>query len=703
MRGVAPHVASSVVASGGTDASVVHNSSAGCGLSELSPPKKWKSAAHIEATLLSPTPLRRRSSVMMRDHIPAAPQLSVEAPRLVDVAATRGRGSLSMNGRVLEMPTNVVHTPTRSFASAYAWPCSQAPRKEDTQTSIQMATKQETECTPSTSSAAVVSHDGEGGDATRHLKDVLGLRWPTSFCEVPRGERLKLTQDGACASRSSGVGRGVAFIGPMRLQEPAGAAYFEVEVCELMRSSGTIALGVCTQLPSSESLTAERASDLGKGFYLIGYDLPKLVVNGSEATKVNTKQWRPLKELAMRDVVGLLVERADMRLTVFVNGRRKVSLPMPRGGVSQEQYWPEKFWGVVDVYGTLRGVRLRQPLCEGTQSSAQMPSAMGSAVISTAPLAAPSLALASAPQVQAPPATPFAVGSVAPSLTQSLSSESVILSVGKPPPVAEVLPNVCEDPGGDILCCTQVQPTDSSFAPHESSTQAQPADCGGGPSAIEAWAAAAPAQMGRSSTAAWDTEDIGASGGKFGDTIGKHGPRPCQIPPADFVDSGIRVGAAVGSSGAAGADSACGADGDACYLASSPVGSVDSLPPPSKRLRLAAPMSRHSCGCVVHLIRHTGTVVHVPGSDFVVGRNPKFCNLTLDSPLVPNMVSRRHARIIAEDDKVMVVDNGSLNGTFVNGCRVARETLRQGDVMVIGNPAQCPPEFCFSISMPHTA
>merc|ERR1719210_886678 len=108
---------------------------------------------------------------------------------------------------------------------------------------------------------------------------------------------------------------------------------------------------------------------------------------------------------------------------------------------------------------------------------------------------------------------------------------------------------------------------------------------------------------------------------------------------------------------------------------------------PKKRLRLSC----HPCGCMVHLLRDTGEVIHVPRmGDFVIGRNPKSCNLTLDSPEVPNMVSRRHAVIVSADDAVMVVDCESVNGTFVNGRRVGRETLRQGDELVVGNPAQAP-------------
>jgi len=117
-----------------------------------------------------------------------------------------------------------------------------------------------------------------------------------------------------------------------------------------------------------------------------------------------------------------------------------------------------------------------------------------------------------------------------------------------------------------------------------------------------------------------------------------------------------------------------------------------------KRARISLPT--HVCGCAVHLISHTGSIVHVPHPDFVIGRNPKCSNLTLDSPLVPNMVSRKHAMIASVENGTDVVDCKSLNGTWLNGCKVERERLRQGDVVTIGNPAQVPADFRFSISMP---
>jgi len=46
-------------------------------------------------------------------------------------------------------------------------------------------------------------------------------------------------------------------------------------------------------------------------------------------------------------------------------------------------------------------------------------------------------------------------------------------------------------------------------------------------------------------------------------------------------------------------------------------------------------------------------------------------------------VSAQHARIIHDGDQIIIEDNSSRNGTFVNGQRIARRTLADGDEVVI--------------------
>jgi hypothetical protein len=68
-----------------------------------------------------------------------------------------------------------------------------------------------------------------------------------------------------------------------------------------------------------------------------------------------------------------------------------------------------------------------------------------------------------------------------------------------------------------------------------------------------------------------------------------------------------------------------------------------------------------------------------PDSEIIVGRASE-----LDMVLVEDMVSRRHAKILVAGDEVTIEDLGSTNGTFVNGERVKRMTLSDGDRVLIG-------------------
>ena len=47
-------------------------------------------------------------------------------------------------------------------------------------------------------------------------------------------------------------------------------------------------------------------------------------------------------------------------------------------------------------------------------------------------------------------------------------------------------------------------------------------------------------------------------------------------------------------------------------------------------------------------------------------------------------VSRKHAQIEFNDDAAVIIDNESLNGTFVNNRRVSEEMLRDNDTITIG-------------------
>jgi len=62
-----------------------------------------------------------------------------------------------------------------------------------------------------------------------------------------------------------------------------------------------------------------------------------------------------------------------------------------------------------------------------------------------------------------------------------------------------------------------------------------------------------------------------------------------------------------------------------------------------------------------------------------IGRKPEN-----DIPIDNQAVSGHHARIFREMDDVFIEDLNSLNGTFVNGQKVSKSELYNGDVILIG-------------------
>src|SRR5437764_12299342 len=52
--------------------------------------------------------------------------------------------------------------------------------------------------------------------------------------------------------------------------------------------------------------------------------------------------------------------------------------------------------------------------------------------------------------------------------------------------------------------------------------------------------------------------------------------------------------------------------------------------------------------------------------------------------LIEDMVSRKHARITLQPGQITIADLGSTNGTFVNGEKVKRARLKEGDRILIG-------------------
>jgi hypothetical protein len=68
-----------------------------------------------------------------------------------------------------------------------------------------------------------------------------------------------------------------------------------------------------------------------------------------------------------------------------------------------------------------------------------------------------------------------------------------------------------------------------------------------------------------------------------------------------------------------------------------------------------------------------------PEREIVVGRSSE-----LDMVLVEDMVSRKHAKISTTGGQIVIQDLGSTNGTFVNGEKVRKTRLKEGDRILIG-------------------
>ena len=73
------------------------------------------------------------------------------------------------------------------------------------------------------------------------------------------------------------------------------------------------------------------------------------------------------------------------------------------------------------------------------------------------------------------------------------------------------------------------------------------------------------------------------------------------------------------------------------------------------------------------------TAVHDAGRRTVIGRGAD-CDLVLDDLTV----SRRHAELLRTESGLEIVDLQSFNGTFVNGNRVVRSPVADGDLISVG-------------------
>jgi hypothetical protein len=65
--------------------------------------------------------------------------------------------------------------------------------------------------------------------------------------------------------------------------------------------------------------------------------------------------------------------------------------------------------------------------------------------------------------------------------------------------------------------------------------------------------------------------------------------------------------------------------------------------------------------------------------EIIIGRSSE-----LDMVLVEDMVSRKHSKISSVGGELWIEDQGSTNGTFINGERIKKAKLKEGDRILIG-------------------
>jgi pSer/pThr/pTyr-binding forkhead associated (FHA) protein len=97
---------------------------------------------------------------------------------------------------------------------------------------------------------------------------------------------------------------------------------------------------------------------------------------------------------------------------------------------------------------------------------------------------------------------------------------------------------------------------------------------------------------------------------------------------------------------------------------------------PSKQIQKPAPSGAR---LVVIKGPLEGEVFPINKGEFTIGRAED-----RDLTILDRAVSRKHCKIVLEDDGYYIVDEGSTNGTFVSGMRVAREKLKNGDIIQVG-------------------
>lgn len=98
--------------------------------------------------------------------------------------------------------------------------------------------------------------------------------------------------------------------------------------------------------------------------------------------------------------------------------------------------------------------------------------------------------------------------------------------------------------------------------------------------------------------------------------------------------------------------------------------------------RLQAEARRRNAPGSPLLVRRSGAtnIAHVLTGRTTIGRTPDN-SIQIDTP----SVSRHHAVLLLTHEGTVVEDLASTNGVYINGTRVRRQALREGDLLTVGN------------------
>jgi pSer/pThr/pTyr-binding forkhead associated (FHA) protein len=114
-----------------------------------------------------------------------------------------------------------------------------------------------------------------------------------------------------------------------------------------------------------------------------------------------------------------------------------------------------------------------------------------------------------------------------------------------------------------------------------------------------------------------------------------------------------------------------------------PMPATRSVPPPlprsgHSRASMVPSPSNGSHGAALSLV-YNGERHSITKDRYVIGRGKQSSDLTLKDP----NVSRQHAMIEFQNGVYFMVDMGSTNGVAINGQRIARKQIAEGDVFRI--------------------